>query len=159
MTHPDQLAESVEDALRPAVEDADLYLEEVCVGRAGSRSVVRVTVDLRDGPGGVGSDALTRVSRSISSILDEADVVQGAYTLEVSTPGAERKLTEPRHFRRAQGRLLDLATGGENLVGRLTAVEGDTLVLDVDGEPHRVALAGVERARVRVELSRPDGQT
>ncbi|MDK6850101.1 hypothetical protein QP387_26180, partial [Klebsiella quasipneumoniae] len=75
----------------------------------------------------------TDVSRLISARLDDVDLVQGAYNLEVSTPGATRPLVEPRHFSRAVGRLLRLTPSGEDeIVSRLRAVEGDTLVLASD---------------------------
>ncbi|MGJ9710814.1 ribosome maturation factor RimP [Actinotignum sp. GS-2025c] len=147
-------------AIEPFVSQCGLYLEGVTVGRAGGRAVVQVTVDLPSGPGGVGSDQLTDVSRLISARLDDVDLVQGAYNLEVSTPGATRPLVEPRHFSRAVGRLLRLTPSGEDeIVTRLRAVEGDTLVLASDngGAERRLPIGRVERARVDIEFHR-DGE-
>ncbi|MFE5342115.1 ribosome maturation factor RimP [Isoptericola sp. NPDC056578] len=153
-------AEAVRRVVTPAVDAADLFLEDVVVTQAGAKSVVRVTVDLpEDVPGSLDSDTLGDVSRAISAALDADDVVPGAYTLEISTPGTSRPLTEVRHFRRARGRLvvLRLRTGGTTS-GRLVEVEagaGDDaeLVLE-DGT--RVPLADVRQGKIEVELKRLD---
>src|SRR3954451_21966512 len=92
----------VRDALDPLVTAAGYDLEDVSVTAAGRRSVVRVIVD-RDG--GVDLDAVAEVSRALSAGLDESDVMgEAPYVLEVSSPGVDRALTEPRHWRRAIGR-------------------------------------------------------
>lgn len=153
---PHDLPDRLRAALGPVVEGAGLYLEDVSVAPAGRRTVVRVVVDLPDGPGGVDSDALSAVSRSISGVLDDVDLVEGAYTLEVSTPGAERRLVEARHFRRAVGRLVVLRTGAGGTTGRLVAVEGGDLVLESDGRRSTVPLGQVADARVELELNRPE---
>ena len=156
MTTPSSTpSDRVRDAVTGAVEQAGLVVEDVEVAGHGTRKVVRLTVDLPDGPGGVTSDQIGDVSRAVSSAMDEHDPVDGTYTLEVSTPGTDRPLTEPRHFRRAVGRLLDLTTADGRRTARLTAVEGDTLQLTDEQGTHVVSLADVTRARVEVELTRP----
>src|SRR5690606_28673753 len=147
------LRESVREAVEPAVRDAGLHLEDVAVSRAGARSVVRVVLDL---------PTVAEATRPISTALDAVDRLHGAYTLEVSTPGTDRPLTEPRHFRRARGRLvrLVLADGG-TVEGRLRSgspVETE-LHLDVPGKrgvvtERVVPLADVVRGHVEVELRR-----
>ncbi|MGC5616195.1 ribosome maturation factor RimP [Georgenia sp. Z1491] len=147
------------DRVRAAVTDpvtqAGLVVEDVEVAGSGTRKVVRLTVDLPDGPGGVTSDQIGDVSRAVSTALDEHDAVDGTYTLEVSTPGTDRPLTEPRHFRRAVGRLLDLTTADGRRTCRLAGVEDDRLQLTDDQGSREVPIADVTRARVEVELTRP----
>ena len=94
------------------------------VTRAGNTSVVRITVDLPDDAlGSLDSDRLGDVSRAMSAALDADDVVAGAYTLEISTPGTSRPLTELRHFKRARTRLVTLKMmDGGRVEGRLTDV-------------------------------------
>ena len=104
----DAIARRLTELLTPVVEGAGAFLEGIRTTRAGKYSTVRVLVDLPDGPGELGLDALTEVSRAVSAALDEADPVKGRYTLEVSTPGAERELSTPRHFRRAVGHDVEL---------------------------------------------------
>ena len=159
-----QPADTIREVVAPVVDGAGLYLEDVVVARAGSRSVVRVTLDLpEDVLGSLDLDAVADVSRQVSDALDAAsDVVPGQYTLEVSTPGATRPLTEPRHFKRARGRRVSLAlSDGRTYEGRLAEVEGDELVLtEVPvGQPDRVDRSAVARGQVEVELSRSAGTT
>lgn len=158
MVQPDRAAGRVRDVVEPVVDAAGLHLEDVQVSRAGRRSVVRVVVDLpEDELGSLGSDRLADVSRAVSAALDAADPVAGQYVLEVSTPGTDRPLTEPRHFRRARGRLvrLVLVDGGER-TGRLREAEPDRLVLATDGGDVVVDPADVARGEVQVELRRAD---
>lgn len=154
MIRPSQVAAEVRALLEPVVAAAGLFLEDVTTS-AGKRIVVRVVVDLPDGPGGVGSDALTDVSRAISAALDADDVVPGAYTLEVSTPGISRPLTTERHYRRALGRLLRMTTTDGRLTARLTAVQGRELHLEHDGSTRVVPIDHVSSATVEPELKAP----
>lgn len=154
-----QQADAVREVVGPVVEAAGLHLEDVSVTLAGSKSVVRITVDLPDDAvGSLDSDALGEVARAISAALDVDDVVAGAYTLETSTPGTSRPLTEVRHFKRARTRLVTLKMmDGSRVEGRLTDVltddDGDALVLDGD---RRIPVGDVRRGKVEVELKRLD---
>ncbi|PFG42775.1 ribosome maturation factor RimP [Isoptericola jiangsuensis] len=149
--------ERVRAAVAPAVDAAGLYLEDVRQVRTGSTTVVRVTVDLdEDVVGSLDSDTLGEVSKAVSAALDESDVVAGAYTLEVSTPGATRPLTEPRHFRRARTRLVRLVLDdGAAVEGRLVDVvdEADEPVAVLE-DGTRVPVARVRKGKVEVELRR-----
>ncbi|MEV0949181.1 ribosome maturation factor RimP [Promicromonospora sp. NPDC050249] len=156
-----QQADAVRKVVGPVVEAAGLYLEEVTVTRAGNTSVVRITIDLPDDAlGSLDSDRLGDASRAMSAALDEDDVVAGAYTLEISTPGTSRPLTELRHYKRARTRLVTLKMmDGERVEGRLTDVldDGDGAVLVLDGES-RIPLGDVRRGKVEVELKKLDAQ-
>ena len=148
----DALARSLTELLTPVVEDAGAFLEGVETTRAGRYSTVRVLVDLPDGPGDLDLDALTTVSRAVSAAVDEADPVRGQYTLEVSTPGAERELSTPRHFRRAVGRDVELMDDGVDavLTGTVTAADEDSVTLQADGRERVLALDDVRQARMVV---------
>lgn len=148
-------AAAVRAAVQPVVEAAGLVVEHVQVAPAGRRTLVRVVVDLADGIGGLDADALGDVSRRISAALDAADPVAGTYTLEVSTPGTDRPLTEPRHFRRARTRLVRLERrDGTRVRGRLLEADEKGIVLTVDNGEVWVALDDVVRGVVEVELAR-----
>ncbi|MGV8976521.1 MAG: ribosome maturation factor RimP [Cellulomonas sp.] len=162
----------VRDAVEPLIAAAGLYLEDIEVTRAGARSVVRIVVDLEeDAVGGLDLERVAAISRDISTAIDAADEFAGELTLEVSSPGVSRLLTERRHFTRARGRLLSLRlVDGSSLMGRLTDVDRSTdddavLVLvpevpavkgrrPVVGDPVRLRLAEVRDGRVEVELTR-----
>lgn len=143
----------ITDLAATAAEASGLVIDSVKVSAAGSRSKVLVTVDLPETE--VGSADLDRVadaSRRIGAALDEADVPSTPYVLEVSTPGTDRTLTERRHFLRARTRLIKVVAAQGTTTGRLTEVDGDTLVLDVDGARTEIPLSSVASAHVVVEL-------
>ena len=158
--------------VEPAVAAAGYDLEELVVRPAGQRSVVRVVVD-RDQ--GVSLDDVAEVSRALSELLDAEDEALGRspYVLEVTSPGVDRPLTAPRHWRRNVGRLVAVAVGPEasreQLTARVVRVEDDGVVLAVEkggtkkgqlrkavGE-RTVAWAELGEARVQVEFTRPAG--
>ena len=144
-------------------------LESVSITKAGRRELVRVVVD-RDG--GVDLDTVAEVSRLVSDLLDGPELgahLPGAFVLEVTSPGVDRPLTQPRHWRRAIGRLVDVrlndvrlndvrlnedVAGGGSFIGRVQGVPDDThAVLEVDGEQRPVAFADVRSAVVQVEFN------
>lgn len=152
-------SERLRGLLAPLVSARDLDLEEVEVTPAGKRRVLRVVVDSDDG---VQLDACAELSRAVSQVLDESDVMGGApYVLEVTSPGADRPLTEPRHYRRATGRLMkaQLVAGGE-LIARIIAVDDAGLDLEVPGvkgrkpTERRLAFSEISKARVEIEFNR-----
>ena len=124
----------------PVVADAGYDLEELLVTPAGRRSVVRVVVD-RDT--GVTLDDIAEVSRAVSEVLDSNDDGMGRapYVLEVTSPGVDRPLSEPRHWRRNTGRLVTVSVGPaaaqEEVTGRITAVTdtGVDLAVEAKGKP------------------------
>jgi ribosome maturation factor RimP len=143
--------------LAPAVESAGLELEDVELRAVGRRLVLRVLVDSDHG---VTLDEVATASRAVAEALDTTDVLgDEPYTLEVSSPGVDRPLTAPRHWRRNVGRLVAVVlTDGRESTGRLLAVSDDAAELEVNvkGRISRttVALADVRRAVVQVEFSR-----
>jgi ribosome maturation factor RimP len=148
------------DLLGPVVTGAGYDLEDVNVTAAGRRSLVRVTVDA---DGGIDLDAVAVVSRLVSDALD-ADAedpkspraLAGAYVLEVSSPGVERPLTEPRHWRRASGRLVQTEVGGRVVTGRVLDCTDTGVTLEVAGAARAVAWADLGRGRVQVEFNRAE---
>lgn len=157
MVAPSQ-ADGVRALAEPLAREAGLVIESVTVTPAGKRRVLRVIVDLpEDRTGGVPMEAVAIASRSISAALDESPVMgESPYVLEVSSPGADRPLTQRRHWLRARGRLVRLiAAAGhpEPAPGRLSAVDDAGVTLD--GE-RLVAWAAIASGRVEVEFGRPD---
>ena len=166
----DPVATRVAGLVAPVVEAAGYDLEELVVTPAGRRSVVRVVVD-RDA--GVTLDDVAEVSRSVSTALDEHDGEFGgaSYVLEVTSPGVDRPLTEPRHWRRNTGRLVTVGVGpagsAEQVTARVLEVDGDgvTLAVEAKGKPgakkrpptrRQVPWQELGTGRVQVEFGRPD---
>jgi ribosome maturation factor RimP len=155
--------------IEPVVGAAGYDLEELVVTPAGRRSVVRVVVD-RDQ--GVSLDDVAEVSRAVSAVLDEkdGDLGRAPYVLEVTSPGVDRPLTEPRHWRRNTGRLVTVTVGPggatEQVTGRITAVDDGGVTLAVEAKakpgarkrpptPRQVPWAELGAGRVQVEFGRP----
>lgn len=116
------------------------------------------------GGGGVSTDDLAKVNRAAGAILDETDPIPGRYTLEVSSPGLERKLVKPKHYERSIGEevivklLPHLDT--RRIKGKLTEVIEDAIMVDaieMDGidlpevSPQRVELADIDKTRTVFE--------
>ncbi|MGW2220156.1 ribosome maturation factor RimP [Nonomuraea sp. NPDC001684] len=141
--------------LEPVVGAEGLDLEDVTVTQAGKRRLLRVIVD-RDG--GASLDDIADVSQAVSTALDEDDVMgQAAYTLEVSSPGVDRPLTEPRHWRRAAKRLVKAEMRDGTVVeGRVLAADESGVDLDVAGAARRLDYQDLTRGRVQVEFRRID---
>jgi ribosome maturation factor RimP len=154
--------------IEPVVGEAGYDLEELVVTPAGRRSIVRVVVD-RDQ--GVTLDDIAEVSRAVSDVLDRNDDGMGRtpYVLEVTSPGVDRPLTDPRHWRRNVGRLVTVRVGPagatETVTGRITAVDGDGVVLAVEAKgkpgakkrpptPRQVQWGALGAGHVQVEFGR-----
>jgi ribosome maturation factor RimP len=140
----------VRAVIEPVVISAGYDLEDVTLSRAGRRHVVRVLVDTDEG---VNLDDVAVVSRAISAALDSAEetggeLLAGEYQLEVGSPGVDRPLTAPRHWRRNAGRLV--AVNG--LTGRIAAADDEGIVLD----DRRIPYAELGAGKVQIEFKRLD---
>ncbi len=142
----------------PVVTAAGLDLEDLTVSRAGRRHVLRVIVD---GDQGVNLDTVADVSRAISAALDSAEENGGSfgsaeYVLEVSSPGVDRPLTLPRHWRRNIGRMVTVRVREAQVAGRIVAVDDEVVALEVDGALIEYAFGELGQGRVQVEFARID---
>lgn len=141
---------SLKEIIEPLVEAQGLELFDL--DRNGSTLVITV-----DRSGGIDVDALASVTRAISRALDDADPIDGKYTLEVTSPGLERKLRTPRHFAWAVGRQVAIKTvpdyeGERRISGMLTASDDETAtVTDPAGTVHTIALDQISSARTIFE--------
>jgi len=140
--------------LSPVVEAQGLDLEDVVVTQAGKRRQLRVVVD-KDG--GISLDTVAAVSTAVAAQLDDSDAMGGSpYVLEVTSPGVDRPLTAPRHWRRNRTRLVKVATAEATaLEGRLVEVDDDGIGVESDGVVTRLAWDRVASGRVQVEFNRP----
>ncbi|MFD3718201.1 ribosome maturation factor RimP [Streptomyces sp. NPDC058674] len=152
--------------LEPLVAAKSLDLEDIELSKAGKRRMLRIIVDSDEG---VELDACAELSREISDQLDESDAMgDDEYVLEVSSPGADRPLTEHRHYVRAIGRLVKFQLSGEGekgageLVARILDVDDEGLDLEVPGvkgrkaTARRIAFTDIAKARVEIEFNRKD---
>ena len=140
--------------LAPVVEAQGLDLEDVVVTQAGKRRQLRVVVDQ---DGGISLDTVAAVSTAVAAQLDDSDAMGGSpYVLEVTSPGVDRPLTAPRHWRRNRTRLVKVATAEATaLEGRLVEVDDDGIGVESEGVVTRLGWDRVASGRVQVEFNRP----
>ncbi|HXW44211.1 MAG TPA: ribosome maturation factor RimP [Streptosporangiaceae bacterium] len=149
--------------LEPVIRAMGMDLEGVRVTAAGRRRLLRVTIDA---DGGVSLDAIALASRELSARLDGSPVMgELPYTLEVSSPGVDRPLTQPRHWRRAIGRLVVVPLTGQQghhagnglapLTARVAAASEQGVTLDCDGVLREYRYAELGPGRVQVEFGAP----
>ena len=152
------LKDSIADAIRPAVEKAGFFLEDVFTSNPGNHRIVTCMID---GLAPLSLDEVTVVSREISTILDESPLLTEAFTLEVTSPGIERPLTLPRHWTKNLTRIVKTTLNDDTEVsGRLTDFDEVRAILieNVKGrmKTHEVAFTDIKRAHVEIEFNRKD---
>ena len=141
----------------PLVENEGLELVDIELRHEGSRGgrVLRLYVDKAGGPT---VDDLSRVSRPLSELLDSREVVAGAYTLEVSSPGINRPLKRPEHFARFIGkrvriRTRDLIGGRRSFLGILQEVAGDGITVAQEGTQYAIPFSAIEKSNYEHDWS------
>jgi ribosome maturation factor RimP len=144
----------ISDALRDPLSDLGLDLEAVELTPAGKKRLLRVAVD-KDG--GVTLDDIAEAARAVSDELDSDDLMgEQAFTLEVTSRGVDRPLTEPRHWRRNHDRLVRVSLqDGDQVTGRVGESDDAGVTLDVAGAERRVTYDDVAKALVQIEFNRP----
>jgi ribosome maturation factor RimP len=152
--------DKIADVIRPVVAAAGMDLESVRVSAAGRRRLLRVIVD---SDSGVGLDDAATVSRDVSAALDSVAVMGDfPYTLEVSSPGVDRPLTDRRHWRRAVGRLVTVTVtdsdGSRPISGRVCGADADEVTLDVDGARRHFGYAVLGPGAIQVEFGHPPSE-
>jgi len=145
--------ESLIELLEPVLKGMGYELVDVEF-RLGGHSVLRLFIDKE---GGISLDDCEFVSHQVSGVLDVEDPIPGHYTLEVSSPGLDRVLRTAEHFSRYAGQLIKLqahalVNGRKRFKGVLQGLDGQDVVLEVDGQQVRVALDNVHSARLVPDL-------
>jgi len=144
------------ETLEPYLEAEGVELDDLGIfGRGGGR-IVRVTVDA---PGGIGVDRIAELSRGVSRLFEAADPVNGAYTLEVTSPGLERSLRRPNHFEKAVGREVDVRTteeieGAQRHRGLLEGTDDDGIRITVDGVTRTIPMHSIAQAKTVFHLKK-----
>jgi ribosome maturation factor RimP len=141
---------------------AGYEIEDVVIDRRAQPP--RITV-IADGDSALDLDTAAELSRSASTLLDAVKNIDSSYVLEVSSPGVDRPLTTEKHFRRAQGRKVELTLAdGTQVTGRVGETSDNTLRLVVREDRARdwtvrpVTIGEIVKAVVQVEFSPPSKQ-
>lgn len=152
----DQAPDRIAAAVAAPLGTVDLDVDSVVITPAGKRRLLRVAVD-KDG--GVTLDDIAEATKIVSATLDEQGLMgEGSYTLEVSSPGVDRPLTLPRHWRRNIGRLVKVTTtDNETISGRITSTDERAAEVDVNGKPRSLAYGAVAKAKIQIEFNRTEG--
>ena len=141
------LNEEISAAIRPIIEATGNYLEELTITTAGKVKILTVIVD---SDSHLNLDQVTAVTKEISLVIEELPALgESAFTLEVTSPGLDRPLTKPRHWRKNLDRLVKVTmTSGQVIEGRIgTATEATVLV----GE-NSVSYEDIKRATLEIEF-------
>lgn len=151
----DRIRDQLAEELTGPVAAVGLDVEAIEISQAGKRRMLRVAVD-KDG--GVTMDDIADATKEVSRVLDGSDVMgRQPYTLEVTSPGTDRPLVLPRHWRRNRDRLVKVSLqDGSALTGRVTDSDETMATLDVDGTLHEVQFASVAKAKVQIEFNRKE---
>ncbi len=150
--------ERLRGVIEPVVNSYAYDLEDLKVSRVGRRIRLQVVID---GDDGVDMEAVARVARGVSTALDEEEetgaplFAGNPYDLEVSSPGVDRPLTQPRHWRRNVGRLVRVRAADTTVTGRILAASDSGVVLDVNGLKREVPYSELGPGKIQIEFSRP----
>jgi ribosome maturation factor RimP len=141
----------------PLAEGEAMEIVDIEFRHEGTRSgrVLRLYLDKEGGPN---VDDLTRISRQLSELLDAQDTIEGAYTLEVSSPGINRPLKKPEHFARFVGKRIrvrtrDMVDGRRSFLGILGQVGEDSVILTQDGKRYRIPFSMIEKSNYEHDWS------
>jgi ribosome maturation factor RimP len=154
-------AERIVGLLEPAVAAMGMDLEDIKITAAGRRRLLRIVVDA---DGGVSLDDMALVSRELSATLDRAAAMgEASYTLEVSSPGVDRPLTEPKHWRRAVGRVVSAPLQSQpgtsatapaaTVTGRVAGADSSGVRIDVDGASREFGYSELGPGRIQIEFA------
>lgn len=149
-----KITDAVRALAAPLCDELELMLWDVRFEKLGGTHTLTVFIDSEDG---AGIDQCEQVSRALDALLDEQDVIDGAYSLEVSTPGMERKLERPEHFEfclgeRVEVKLYEARDGKKSFLGELCGFErdGETLTIIEEESKQELEFRLGDTSRVRL---------
>ena len=143
------LIEDISQAIRPAIEASGNFLEEVTLTQDGSSQLMSVIVDNENH---LNLDEVTVLTKAISEILDTLEVLgETPFTLEVGSPGLDRPLTQPRHWKKNHGRLVSVElSDGTKVLGRIGDLTDDGVIVDET----TLNFADIDRAVIEIEFKK-----
>ncbi len=151
---PTKVETELHARLAPLIAGLGFDLEELRVTRVGRRTLVKVVVD---GDDGLHLDDVADVSRAVDAHLDADDPFSGPFVLEVSSPGVDRPLTEPRHWRRNAGRLVEVTRDDTPMTARIVSADDAGVTFDAAGTAVTAGYTQLGPGRVQIEFNRPAG--
>jgi ribosome maturation factor RimP len=139
--------EQVAAVITPAIESLGFYVEDISITSAGRRSMLTVIVD---GDTHLSLDQVTVATKAISEIVENLPTLgNNPFTLEVTSPGLDRPLTKPRHWRKNKDRLIKIVLNdGKEITGRIKDSTDDQVIVD----EQKVAFVDIKRATLEIEF-------
>ncbi len=149
LTH---LEQRVTEIIQPSLEAMGYEIVQVRINEGAKRRILVIKADRADGKG-MTIDDCTEISHTVSALLDVEDPISGAYQLEVSSPGIDRPLTRLADFTKYAGHEVKLESmmpiqGRKRWRGPITGVEGNDVLLSVDGVEHRIPMDNIRSAKL-----------
>jgi len=150
------LANNLIELIGPVITKAGFVLEEITVTPVGKRRLVVVVIDREESNPSL--DEVTVVSKEVSAILDNySQMGEVPFTLEVTTPGIDKPLVMPRHWKKNIGRLVKITPKqGEKYVARIKGYADDQVTLELKNEILVLTLSDVAKAQIEVEFNRKE---
>jgi len=139
--------EQVAAVITPAIEALGFYVEDISITSAGRRSMLTVIVD---GDTHLSLDQVTVATKAISEIVENLPTLgNNPFTLEVTSPGLDRPLTKPRHWRKNKDRLIKIVLNdGKEITGRINDSTDDEVIVD----EQKIAFVDIKRATLEIEF-------
>jgi ribosome maturation factor RimP len=139
--------EDISDAVTPALSALGFYLEDVTITSAGRRSMLTIIVD---GDTHLSLDQVTSATKAIGEIVESIQSLgETPFTLEVTSPGLDRPLTKPRHWRKNIDRLVKIVLlDGKEIKGRIKAASENSATVDAS----EIKFSDIKRASLEVEF-------
>lgn len=149
------IEQKLEALFNPAIESMGFDLWAIEYIPAGRHTTLRVFVDKTSG--GINVDDCAAISRQLSAIMDVEDPIADQYMLEVSSPGLDRVLIKPEHFKRYQGKSVRVQSavailGRKKINGLMTKVTDDSIEVEVDGELFEIPFGLIDKANLAVVI-------
>lgn len=137
------------ETLKSLIENEGYELFDTQVANENNRNIYRVFISKS---GGVNLDDCSKITNIISPILDLNPPIKGKYFLEVSSPGIDRKLTKPHHFKCSIGEEIKITLfNTDKIIGKLIDADDKSIVLDEDGEKQTFLYEDIEKAKLYVK--------
>ncbi len=150
------LANNLTELLGPVISRAGFVLEEITVTPVGKRRLVAVVIDREESNPSL--DEVTVLSKEVSAILDNySQMGEMPFTLEVTTPGIDKPLVLPRHWKKNIGRLVKITpTQGEKYIARIQSFADNKVTLESKNESSVISLSDIAKAQIEVEFNRKE---
>ena len=139
----------------PLAEELGYFLWDVEYVKEGADMYLRITIDSEEG---INIEDCEKMHRAIDPLLDEADPIEGAYHLEISSPGIERELKNDMHITACEGwdvevRLYAPIDGAKSYIGVLQGLDDEgCVVVECDGTERKFARAAIASLRTHYEF-------